>query len=142
MKRELPEEKQAALAAFVGRLFSAKQCPACSQQYDLSDHTPKIIPFCGHTFCIECLSRTTFGNRLKCPACLKVSSGVENVDLLPTNHLIYSNIIDALPKEKIRQERSSLFLPGQLELDRKGRLAFFRDGFSGPHRSQREERDA
>lgn len=41
------------------------ECPIC---YTI-DYEQKIIPECGHSFCVKCLSKVTNDDQLLCPEC-------------------------------------------------------------------------
>ena len=123
-KQASPKEDRSktSIQSFVESLFDINNCPLCRTLYDLNDHTPKIIPFCGHTFCISCLERFLFTSSLKCPMCQSITRYLKNIDSLPTNHLIYTNIIETMPKEMIHPGRDALQLPGQTQETKEGNI--------------------
>jgi hypothetical protein len=41
------------------------ECPVCFS----IDYEQKIIPECGHSFCVKCLNKVTNENQLLCPEC-------------------------------------------------------------------------
>lgn len=38
------------------KMESVLQCDSCTLNFDLRDRLPKIMPCCGTTFCLECIT--------------------------------------------------------------------------------------
>jgi hypothetical protein len=51
------------------------ECPVC---YSI-DHEQKIIPECGHSFCVKCLEKVTNDNQLLCPECRTYCKNTEKL---------------------------------------------------------------
>ena len=118
----LSNDQQAKMLAFSQKLFKHEYCILCQQDYDLCNIVPKILPFCGHTFCLACLNQLHKTSVVKCPLCQKYQNRVSSVELLPTNHAIHERLIRTLPKDKINPIYTTLILPGQHIATRDGRL--------------------
>jgi hypothetical protein len=55
-------------------------CPICFEAYSDKELTPRIVPFCGHTFCIKCIKNMLpegepETRKFKCAMCRKESQG-------------------------------------------------------------------
>lgn len=81
---------------FVGTLINQKSCVLCKIDYDISNHIPRILVHCGHTFCQCCLLKFYKNSRVRCPLCLKLIKNIDTIDRLPINHTIYTKLIDEL----------------------------------------------
>lgn len=49
-------------------------CTICYHSFDEREHSPRIVPKCGHTFCLECIKKITVVSdtnffSVKCPLC-------------------------------------------------------------------------
>lgn len=58
------------------------KCPLCSQIYNESDRMPMLLPDCGHSFCISCIT--------ECFELLK-DHDFDDDDLLDNGDDLYSN---------------------------------------------------
>ena len=65
-------------------------CCICKFEYDQVTRIPKLIPICGHTFCLDCLSKMANNqNQVRCPLDQRICMlQNHNVGLLPTNILM------------------------------------------------------
>jgi hypothetical protein len=68
-------------------------CGVCKLIYNVGDRIPRILVNCGHTWCTNCLSKYYRKNRIRCPNCKKMVKNLENVEQLPLNINIFSEII-------------------------------------------------
>jgi hypothetical protein len=68
-------------------------CGVCKLIYNVGDRIPRILVNCGHTWCTNCLSRYYRKNRIRCPNCKKLVKNLENVEQLPLNINIFSEVI-------------------------------------------------
>lgn len=65
-------------------------CCICKYEYNQTTNIPKMLPMCGHTFCLECMTKMRgIQNHIRCP----LDQGLyylinQDVNLLPTNILI------------------------------------------------------
>ena len=73
----IPEPKKKLAHEFSRRLLNNDKCPICNLDYDLNEHTPKILIQCGHTFCITCLEMFFKNYLIRCPMCLKLLKRVK-----------------------------------------------------------------
>lgn len=89
-----PTEYKEQIAEFVSKLIDLKSCVLCKSNFDLSYHLPRILIHCGHTFCTPCLRNFYRNLRVRCPLCLKLIKNIENIERLPLNHTIVSNLVE------------------------------------------------
>ena len=84
-------------------MFDNRNCPICLDEFD----EPKCLP-CAHSFCLECLEKTTNSSTIRCPLCQKESelpngSAAE----LPINPVLVQ-LLDSSPgtgaKHRIREK--------------------------------------
>lgn len=68
-------------------------CGVCKKKYNVGDRIPRILVNCGHTFCTSCLSNYYRNSRIRCPFCKKLVKHLDNVEALPLNIPIFSEIV-------------------------------------------------
>jgi hypothetical protein len=70
-------------------------CGICKQRYNVGDRIPRILVNCGHTYCTSCLSRyyREQNERIRCPFCKKLVKHLDNIETLPLNIPIFSEIV-------------------------------------------------
>lgn len=66
-------------------------CELCFETFNQIDHLPKVLQYCGHTFCQQCLSYLdSFKDSLECPLCrYKIAKGSQQP---PTNFALLQAI--------------------------------------------------
>lgn len=72
-------------------------CGVCKMIYNVGDRIPRILVNCGHTWCTNCLSKYYRKSRIRCPNCKKLVKNLENVEQLPLNITIFSEIVQKDP---------------------------------------------
>ena len=68
-------------------------CGVCQKQYNVRDRIPRILVNCGHTYCTSCLTNYYRNQRIRCPFCKKLVKHLDNVETLPLNIPIFSEIV-------------------------------------------------
>ena len=68
-------------------------CGICQKKYNVGDRIPRILVNCGHTYCTSCLNNYYKSNKIKCPFCKKIVKHLDNVETLPLNLPIFSEIV-------------------------------------------------
>ena len=68
-------------------------CGVCHKKYNVGDKIPRILVNCGHTYCTSCLTNYYRNNRIRCPFCKKLVKQLDNVETLPLNIPIFSEIV-------------------------------------------------
>ena len=68
-------------------------CGICQKKYNVGDRIPRILVNCGHTYCTSCLNNFYKNNKIKCPFCKKIVKHLDNVETLPLNLPIFSEIV-------------------------------------------------
>ena len=68
-------------------------CGVCQKQYNVGDRIPRILVNCGHTYCTSCLTNYYRNQRIRCPFCKKLVKHLDNVETLPLNIPIFSEIV-------------------------------------------------
>ena len=59
-------------------------CPECKQEFDESNHIPRILTSCGHTLCETCMKLRFKKKSILCPQCA-VTTNTSALSSLPTN---------------------------------------------------------
>ena len=74
-------------------------CGICKKTYNVGDRIPRILVNCGHTYCTSCLNQYYKNNKSKiiCPFCKKIVKHLDNVETLPLNLPIFSEIVKCNP---------------------------------------------
>lgn len=119
--QDMKEEQTAQAKDFAAKLLNHSKCPICKKDYDLNEHTPKILVQCGHTFCIQCLQMFFKDFKIRCPMCLKLIKRIRGPEVLPTNHTIHSKLIKTLPQDSINPFFERLMLPSELNVENPGK---------------------
>ena len=73
-------------------------CGACRKKYNVGDRIPRILVNCGHTYCTSCLNDYYKNSKIKCPFCKKIVKQLDNVETLPLNLPIFSEIVKSDPQ--------------------------------------------
>ena len=68
-------------------------CGVCHNKYNVGDRIPRILVNCGHTYCTSCLINYYRNQRIRCPFCKKLVKHLDNVETLPLNIPIFSEIV-------------------------------------------------
>ena len=78
-------------------------CCICKVEYDQVKRLPKILPACGHTFCLDCLAKMVDDQKqIKCPLDQDLTVlSVQNIESLPTN-ISLKQIVDH--RSKMRED--------------------------------------
>jgi len=81
------------------------QCICCCNEFDRGEHTPKIIPVCGHTICQACVKALSgVSKSIKCPTDRKVYQ-LPTDGFLPTNFSLLQ-ILENKPKVQATNQDS------------------------------------
>ena len=75
-------------------------CGVCKKKYNVGDRIPRILVNCGHTYCTSCLNNYYKNSKSKiiCPFCKKIVKHLDNVETLPLNLPIFSEIVKCDPE--------------------------------------------
>lgn len=68
-------------------------CGVCKLMYNVGDRIPRILVNCGHTWCTNCLTKYYRKSRIRCPNCKKLVKNLDNVEQLPLNISIFSEVV-------------------------------------------------
>ena len=66
-------------------------CPNCQVEFSSSTNIPRILIFCGHTFCHNCIEQLlVFDNvsnkqQIECPECNTMNIAADGVNSFPKN---------------------------------------------------------
>lgn len=74
-------------------------CPNCQNDFDSTSNVPRILIFCGHTYCQQCIeslltqsssneegtSPKSSMKQLNCPECGTVNQAADGVNSFPKN---------------------------------------------------------
>ena len=65
-------------------------CPNCHNEFNSDTHLPRILVFCGHTYCHSCIEsnlKAVDGNKFEMPCfeCSTVNSVSDGVNSFPKN---------------------------------------------------------
>ncbi|KAJ6755025.1 E3 UBIQUITIN-PROTEIN LIGASE KEG-LIKE [Salix purpurea] len=83
------------------RRIPIPKCPICQTAYNDHSHTPLLLQ-CGHSFCLNCLSRLLHSSSpskpsqkssLTCPKCRHVSPLGNSLLFLPKNFSLLSSLL-------------------------------------------------
>lgn len=91
----------------------ALSCPICTRLYDVKEHEPRIIPFCGHSLCLKCLKKILNENAetCKCPLCnTGFPQPSTEIGAFPKNYAILDLVDTKVPREFCPIHKSQLEL--------------------------------
>ncbi|CAI2375914.1 unnamed protein product [Moneuplotes crassus] len=76
------------------------ECSICMLDYHDVDRIPKVLPKCGHTFCVDCIQALVKDGKIQCVECRLIQK-CSKIASLPTNFAIFelTHIIRKLKKE-------------------------------------------
>ena len=94
----VPENKNE-IDNFVSSILNMETCVLCKNEYNFTNHLPRIMIHCGHTFCHDCIKKVYRSLRLRCPLCQKLIKNVLSLDRLPINHSIFHKIAQKFNSE-------------------------------------------
>ena len=80
------------------------QCDQCANQFDSVERVPKILPLCGHTMCLQCVSAIS----TNCPEC-NTEQNITSPEELLTNAKLMQ-IVESTKKMRL-QEASQVARP-------------------------------
>ena len=65
-------------------------CPNCQQEFNSNTNIPRILVFCGHTYCQLCIENLLVDDgqgkwTLSCPECSVVNQVADGVNSFPKN---------------------------------------------------------
>ena len=85
--------------------MSNLRCELCSLNFDRGDHLPRLLPFCGHTYCSKCIEDRILNTHNGIPTCPidKVEccsfSPTQGINYFPLNHTLIGLLANPKVKE-------------------------------------------
>ena len=86
-------------------------CELCYETFNKDDHVPKVLQYCGHTFCQRCLANLVNSKgKLQCPLC---RYEIASHSAQPPTNFALLQLIEQLECEREGKGLSRFFKPKQ-----------------------------